>query len=519
MESFSFVMMLFIIFVVVMAIILIILRFTRSKTIIEPIVPDLQSVFDQGQTGSAKAIDIDLEMTPKPFEVLSNSRINPILNAFVFTDDLGDDFTLTRYVGFRFRTTVPVNIVSLQYIRQLSLINTTHTVAIYNVTTTAELTSPADRVVNSITDPTNEDGFVTHQLINPIFIPANTICAIIALVDSNDQFLADNSAVVTVPTVIVEGGASTTGASLTFPTVFTPNVQYFTSFQFQRLAQTETSVFEVSVNNGGYPRFPPKYVRGLNVSVPLDGLNVLIDQGCAASQYAEANIVVPIGLALTSKTGVNGLDQGTLQPGVWYYVYVIASSSNNIIAAGLLSLGRVEPQVMPIGYDIFRRVGSVYITSAGKFDPMQQEGDGPSRTSFFLGNVFAHELLFANTFGEQLDYKAVEIPFVPATATQCTISVRGTMRGNGNPDTPVNALVRFRPRFAAEEGVWTLGIPDERSTFGQITITLSAMPLPHQFEYRVFPKEGTTFGFIPSDVPGNYFFQTQYYINGFFETI
>lgn len=516
MDTFTAFVIFFLCFWFVAFLVLIILRFTRESTTTQELHPTLQEVFE---SMSDQGDSIDLQKNPgKPFQILSDQKQQSTFDTYTFDNSSSSiAFPAARYIGFRFRTTSgPIYITALQFISMLSPTNNSHIVAIYNLQSGIELTSTTDRIVNRTTDVIDANGFVTHFLTSPILIPANTPIAIVIQVDNNDRYLQNPVQVESA--ILVEGGIATTNATLTLPTVFTPGVvQYLVGFQFRLPEVAGTAVFDVSLVNGGFGRFPPKYVRNLTVSVPNDGSNVIIDKGFCISQNNEANIQVSLPLALTSANGVNGLDTGDLVGGTWYNVFVISSSMDaNVASAGLLSLGRLEPTVLPNGFDIFRRVGTVLATSDTTFDPLVQEGDANSRQASFTGSVFAH--LVTSSPGETVGYISTgPINYVPPTATQCTIAVRGTMVGTGPPPvTPINGLVRFRPRFALEEGVWTLGFPNEPSTFGEIVVTLAPIPVPHEVEFRVFPKLGTG-GAIPSDP--TFFFNTQYYITSYFETI
>lgn len=69
--------------------------------------------------------------------------------------------------------------------------------------------------------------------------------------------------------------------------------------------------------------------------------------------------------AASASGQVNGLDQGALAAAVTlYYVYAIADSRGYSAAGTLLSLSATQP-LLPGGYDMFRRIGTVASNAAG----------------------------------------------------------------------------------------------------------------------------------------------------------
>ena len=137
---------------------------------------------------------------------------------------------------------------------------------------------------------------------------------------------------------------------------------------------------------------------------------------------------------------------------------------------------------------------------------MQQENLGRFRRTFLTGSKIGR--IFVNQGRTTPNYVPAPLIYAPPTATSVTIGVRGTMLQNDPLDvqTPINAIVRFRPRFqTTEDNVVTLGIPNAENTYGEVQMLLSTNPIPLEIEYRLFPMPGTG-GSVPnSDDPKHIF--------------
>lgn len=524
MHPFTITLIVFLIILLVEYIVTAIMSSKNSSTTTVTTTPDLQQAYDA--TNFQDNIAVELES--KPFSVTSTTRGSLVRNAFSFTDATTGalNFTDNRLNGFLFEPQIAFNIVSLQYIFQYSPITTFHRFAIYDMVTLQEITTPLDSVVDSKLDPVDEFGFVTHTLATPIPVLAQRSYSIVCLVNANDLYGPFTMAQY-LNSIAVLGSAFTPNTTtISLPATFgtTNTIRTFCSFQTQRVTGNPQSVFDVNLATGGFARFPPAYIRGLTIAVEGNGQNVLIDAGFASSQDNEANLVLQLGVSVSSQNGVNGLDVGTVVSGEWYYVYVIGSSNDiTVKTAGLLSLGLTEPQVLPTGYDVFRRLGCVLasflVGDAPAFARMRQEGDNTSRTTLFTGEVNDH--LFFSEFtngGTGTDYIPIMIaqvgdgvPLVPPPATRVSINVRGTALTVGPTVPQNNMLVRFRKRFADVDGVWIISVPNEASFLTPITIGLQAVPLPHETECRIYAVDGT--------VPAGTDYRLDFFVTAFFETI
>jgi len=494
----------FYIFLIVACIVLGILRVTRSKTQNQDVSPSLQEVYLKTPLQDNIVLDNDV----KPFSITSYHKQSSMRNALFFinaTLNATQSFTTSTMVGFKFTLNNFMRVTALQFVAQYSLINTSHAFAIFDADTRQELTSPLDSVVDSKIDPTNEDGFVTHTLQKPIELVKFKQYIFVALVNLND-FAGPQTMMQLNKFMTIQGGVLQRNAfALTFPTTpLQTSILHFGSFQIQTLPfAIPAPIFDVAMSTGGYSRLPPSYIRGMTFSIKLTTTtgaerHIDVNYGFASSQFAEANIILPLAIRVSPLiNGINGLDVGTLQPSLWYSLYVIGSPTIGLPTGAILSLGFQEPNVLPLGYSVFRRLGSVFIEATSEMSNVMQEGDGATRTTYFMETVI-ERFVFNQVMGSSsgLPYMHFALPFIPASATRCILNVFGRGRTS---DIPHNMLIRFRRRFATTEGPWTISVPNSFAFQQQIEISVgNAVPAPHELEIRVFVEPDTK-GHIPLD--------------------
>jgi hypothetical protein len=104
---------------------------------------------------------------------------------------------------------------------------------------------------------------------------------------------------------------------------------------------------------------------------------------------------VSTSVAITT-SGVGGLDTGGEASSTWYYIWLISSNQNALIA-GLLSASATAP-TMPSGYTFKGLAGAVYNNASGNFVDFQQIGKwvGISPASKFLTNTSPADLDIAD---------------------------------------------------------------------------------------------------------------------------
>lgn len=494
MEWMWIVYFLFLSLLLVMYVLLIIFYFTRSHKVTAHQIPSLEDLY----VGGTASNNLEVTTGVKAFRVQSDTKVQPLEDAVRFGLSFFTDvqnFANNTLTGFQFQPITPLQVVALQFMPSLTTAPSV-SVAIYDAVTHAELTSPSDRLV-SFANGTISNGFVTHRLTLPIALTAYHPYVIVALAASTDQYLTTANVAPSQQIQVMASASTPNAVSFAYPTTFglAADAQWFCGFQTQLLNEINVNVFDVDLTTGGFSRFPAGYCRGLNI-FSSDGKTILLEQGACLSAEDAANIILPVPLSILAQNGINGLDTGSFQPNYWYHVYVIGSSTLGLPTAGLLSLNPGNPTLMPLGYDVYRRVGAVLWNLGNFFTPIQQSGDGASRTTFF----FTAQNLFTTILGPS-GYTPVQLNWAPVTAVAVDMGITSMTVGNTNfPNAgTVDAFVRVRPSGASGEGVWTLSLQDGAIFSDHILVAPNENFLPLQVDVRVFA--GTS-GFIPNS-PGD----------------
>ncbi len=485
MHPFHVCLIVFSIVLVVCAICLAILHNTRSREQIQTIMPSLQEVYNASQIED----NIHLSTISKPFAIMSFLKTSQPVQALNFDNATMGALQLSTpaLVGFCFSVTNYMNITAFQFVAQYGLSSSTHPCAIYDYESKVAL---ASSTMLRNTDPINANGFATHVLNVPMPLEPFRDYVFVMQVNANDFVGTNTNMMQTINAVKLKIPYFNSNATaITFPTFEVSNITYrhFGSFQLQM--QTSDSlrpVFDVSMATGGYARFPPGYIRGCTFVVEDADHHIDIEPGFASSQFGDANIVLPLAVRLVpSVTGMNGLDVGTLMPATWYSLYLVGSSILGLPTCCMLSLGFKEPALMPQGYDVFRRIGSLLTNDTAspntKLRFVSQEGDGATRTTYFTDDPFTRRVFEDYDSKDLSVYQPFSLPFVPATATRCILTILGDI----STATPTNMKIHFRRRHQTTEGVWVLSISETPSFSAQIEITLGSFPLTHELEMRV----------------------------------
>jgi len=103
-----------------------------------------------------------------------------------------------------------------------------------------------------------------------------------------------------------------------------------------------------------------------------------IQPGSCVAKNKENNIILETSITINiDQIGVNGLSNGDIIPNAWYNVYIIANSDRiaDYPVAGLivyvddyeipLETGYLGNTLLPTGYDIYRRIGTIRTISSG----------------------------------------------------------------------------------------------------------------------------------------------------------
>ncbi len=258
------------------------------------------------------------------------------------------------------------------------------------------------------------------------------------------------------------------------PDVFTPLINNvgFASFQIQPVESETRIAFDVDTVNG-FGRFPAQYLYNLNVSVQATTI-IVIDPGMCIDSQNACNMVNPVSIFInTANVGIaNGLDQGQMEPDQWYAVFFIISSSQGLAPAGMLSKNRQHPGVLPLGYDVVRRIGWVRTDDLGVLLKTKQTGNGARRHTFYVDEQVAFDRGYSKL--DVVDYVRYKIPLdlVAPLAT----SVRLILRAKN----PNSEAVRVNIELPDSDVITQVGHIDQRQeTFFLFTLPIKSVPLPY----------------------------------------
>lgn len=236
---------------------------------------------------------------------------------------------------------------------------------------------------------------------------------------------------------------------------------------------------------------PNLYIDGLGISPGATTLLLTVGTGAARDSTNQDDIIVSTALTINgAANGANGLDTGALAANTFYYVYVIGSSlsanpeididkqvstlangsiilngtvvaegqvtqptwtvQNNPQPAGLISLSATDP-VLPAGYDMFRRIGSVLTSAGSVFLPFYQEaGVNGYRRVWYDTPVDILAAAAAAAFTTQSLAAAVPATALGGTSTEVNLQVAlvpnaagdfAAFRPTGSASATGNALV------------------------------------------------------------------------------
>lgn len=248
------------------------------------------------------------------------------------------------------------------------------------------------------------------------------------------------------------------------------------------------------------------YINGLQLSNDATTPNTILNVASGACRdstnvndiFLPATVYNPVtGLYVanpitinTARSGAGGLDTGTIAAATVYAVYAIGSSTNQIgngqpISAypgsAMLSTNFTTP-VLPYGYDMFRRIGTVSTAAGGAtLRLFTQIGNGATRKV-----LFAVPLATGVTAGSSATNASIAIntaPSVPPIATTVYFKVSLT------PTTAGDTIVLV-PTGAAAADIYAQisGSVAAVTTIGVVSCPCSATP---QVSYRGTNAAGT----------------------------
>lgn len=124
------------------------------------------------------------------------------------------------------------------------------------------------------------------------------------------------------------------------------------------------------------------YANGLELAFASDS-TFTIAAGAARDSTDTNDITLSASVTVDATVnGANGLDQGALANSTQYAVFLIGDSTQYNATAGLISASATAP-VMPVGYDMVRRIGWIRTDGSADFLEFQQVGDGNTRKYFY----------------------------------------------------------------------------------------------------------------------------------------
>jgi hypothetical protein len=107
-------------------------------------------------------------------------------------------------------------------------------------------------------------------------------------------------------------------------------------------------------------------VQGLELAV-ASNTTMTMALGQARNSTNVSDIVLSAAVTINAaNNGINGLDTGALANVTLYSVYVVGDSSGNSASGAVLSASASAP-LMPVGYDMFRKIGYVRTDGAAHF--------------------------------------------------------------------------------------------------------------------------------------------------------
>lgn len=192
------------------------------------------------------------------------------------------------------------------------------------------------------------------------------------------------------------------------------------------------------MSNTQVQALPFLYANNLQITNDATTPDSKIDiaAGQARDSTNTMDIILPTAVVLDAETnGANGLDEGALANSTWYAVHLIGSSLNLKPSAIMLSTSATAP-LMPLGYDVFRRIGWALTDGTADFLLYKIYGNGNVRK--YVWDAVVTELSAAgNTSFTDVDLATSVAPsstlaylnwkVVPATAGNlCNLRVNGS---------------------------------------------------------------------------------------------
>lgn len=128
------------------------------------------------------------------------------------------------------------------------------------------------------------------------------------------------------------------------------------------------------------------YVNGLRLTYATT-TSIGISAGAARDSTNVADIISNANIVLNAaNVGLNGIDTGALANNTYYAVYVIGDSTGNHPVGALISTSTNNPY-LPLGYDMYRRIGWVRTDGLAHISPFEQMGNDQTRKYYYASPI------------------------------------------------------------------------------------------------------------------------------------
>lgn len=211
--------------------------------------------------------------------------------------------------------------------------------------------------------------------------------------------------------------------------------------------------------------FGTKYADGLKVGF-LDATHVFVDPGAARDSTNTNDIILKSNIRIDiTAIGANGLDTGTLTGATMYAVHLIGDSSGYNPTAAMISLSATSP-ILPLGYDMFRRIGWMLTDAFSHVTLFNQYGDGKTRTYYYDQPLLFFSGAHITTFLEVTLAASVPILAAPFSAdVLCQIQFQSAAAADKTDFTAFNngiPLVSYSNGFVGT-AINTIWLPTNNS--------------------------------------------------------
>lgn len=204
------------------------------------------------------------------------------------------------------------------------------------------------------------------------------------------------------------------------------------------------------------------YVNGLQLTNDATTPNTVFNVAAGACRDSSNinDIVISSSVAVsTARVGVRGLDVGTIAASSLYAVYAIGSSANQLgngqsysayPGTVVISADFTKP-VLPFGYDMYRRIGTIATDNASAIRLFVQAGTGSVRTMWYGSPIATLITAGASTTYASIGLNAVSL-VVPAQVCIVHLDITLTPQAAGNKVTLKPATSGTSTNYASLSG-------------------------------------------------------------------